>query len=71
MRIMSLLIVGTVFVFGCTMRMAAFAPHPPDTVEHRESKENTACVACHDLAKLKSHQAGDNCLRCHRVIKGR
>lgn len=58
-------------LLGCTMRMAAFAPHPPDNDAHRNLAENKACFSCHDPAALNNHQANDNCLRCHRVVKGR
>lgn len=56
---------------GCTMRMAVFSPHPPDNNDHRQSTRNADCLECHDdIIGLREHTATDNCMRCHRIVKG-
>jgi hypothetical protein len=31
---------------------------------------NEACLDCHDIAGKKDHQADDECMRCHRIVRG-
>ncbi|PLY01405.1 MAG: hypothetical protein C0623_05380 [Desulfuromonas sp.] len=69
MKKTSLLLLALLLV-GCTMRMAAYAPHRIDNADHRAVKTNQECLECHDISKQKDHQADDNCMRCHRIVRG-
>ena len=56
---------------ACVRRMAPFSPHRSNSDAHQKVHANEACFSCHDLADLgQSHQAGDDCLRCHRILQG-
>ena len=58
------------FLFGCTMRMAVFAPHRTDNADHRQATSNQDCLECHYVIGKKEHKADDECMRCHRIVRG-
>lgn len=63
-------LIAVLFLFGCTMRMAVYAPHRTDNADHRTATTNQACLECHDVAGQKEHKRDDNCMRCHRIVRG-
>ena len=66
-----ILVIGLILLMaGCTIRMAAYAPHRVDNEDHRQATTNQDCLGCHDIVGKKGHQADDNCMRCHRIVKG-
>lgn len=66
-----ILLLFVILLAGCTIRMAAFAPHRTDNTDHRSATSNSDCLECHDdMMGKKEHQADDNCMRCHRIVKG-
>ena len=64
------LLAAILLLFGCTMRMAAYAPHRIDNADHRNALSNNACLDCHDVVGKREHKADDNCMRCHRIVRG-
>ena len=66
----TILLLCILLLFGCTMRMAVFAPHRADNADHRAAKTNEACLDCHDIIGKKDHKADDDCMRCHRIVRG-
>lgn len=54
---------------ACTVRMGTFAPRRSDTPVHREATRDT-CLDCHDLSKMSDHKSTEDCLRCHKLVKG-
>ena len=66
----SMLLLGVVLLVGCTMRMAVLAPHRIDNADHRAATTNKACLECHDITGKKVHIADDNCMKCHRIVRG-
>lgn len=54
---------------ACTIRMGAFSPRRPDIQQHRQVT-NADCLGCHELATLEKHKSNDNCVRCHKLVKG-
>jgi len=64
------LVFVTLLLAGCIIRMGAFAPHRPDTDDHRSVTQNVQCLDCHKVDGLFKHKPDDNCQRCHRIVKG-
>jgi len=64
------LLLLTLLLVSCTMRMAVYAPHRSDNDDHRKATTNVACLDCHDVVGKREHQTDDNCMRCHRIVKG-
>lgn len=54
---------------ACTVRTATFAPRRSDTAAHREATRDT-CLDCHELSKMSDHKKTEDCLRCHKLVKG-
>ncbi|MDT8442145.1 MAG: hypothetical protein RQ723_10835 [Desulfuromonadales bacterium] len=72
-RILMLLVVALVIVLvsACTRRMAPFAPHRTQSEAHRTATTNQTCTDCHAIDQIgQRHRAGDDCLRCHRIVQG-
>jgi uncharacterized paraquat-inducible protein A len=68
---MILVLVSLAALAACSRRMAPFAPHRTNTDFHREAHANQACLGCHQPGTLSgTHQAADDCLRCHRILQG-
>lgn len=66
-----LLVVLLTGLASCARRMAPFSPHRSTTDAHLAAVTNQACLECHPHAELgPSHQTGDDCLRCHRILQG-
>ena len=69
--VLLLLLVLLIGLTSCARRMAPFSPHRSMTDAHLAAVNNQACLECHPYAELgPSHQAGDDCLRCHRILQG-
>jgi len=55
---------------GCVDRIPLYSPRQTDTLAHREAVAPQDCLDCHDLDKRASHDPADDCLKCHKIIKG-
>jgi hypothetical protein len=57
---------------GCVRRVPTHSPRIAPTEDHLSARSSAECLACHDAPSLPGdHSAGDRCIQCHKICKGR
>ena len=60
MRKNVIILIFFISLIGCSIRVALYAPRRDDTEEHREAKNNSECLDCHDIKDKAQHTKKDD-----------
>ena len=66
-----LLAAGLLMVAGCAVKRPLFSPHRSNTTDHRQAATIADCLDCHSPDTIPHDPERGNCLKCHRLERGK